>query len=117
LGVDLLVELLQAALQIACMTGLILDRKRLDQRSVRVSCRRDRRGLRVLVREDLQERLEVRVRLDVLRRQDAFVVGTLRTPFEKIASAWLSVVRYLTSAHASSLFFTPFGMPMIVPFT
>ena len=48
---------------------------------------------------------------------DALVVGTLRTPFEKIASAWLSVVRYLTSAHASSLFFTPFGMPMIVPFT
>ena len=31
---------------------------------------------------------------------EAFVVGTFRTPFEKIASAWLSVVRYLTRAQA-----------------
>src|SRR5207247_1522296 len=33
---------------------------------------------------------------------DAFVVGTLRIPFEKIARAWLSVVRYFTRAHAAS---------------
>jgi len=36
---------------------------------------------------------------------EAFVVGTLRTPFEKIASAWLSVVRYLTTdSHALAIF-------------
>jgi hypothetical protein len=45
------------------------------------------------------------------------VDGTLRMPFEKTASAWLFVVRYFSKAQASSLCFTPFGMPMIVPLT
>ena len=45
----------------------------------------------------------------------AFVEGTLRIPFENCASAWLFVVRYLTSAHDASLFFALFGIPMIVP--
>src|SRR5919197_2636464 len=48
---------------------------------------------------------------------DAFVVGTFLIPFEKSASGWLFVVRYLTSAHASALCFVVFGMPMIVPLT
>src|ERR671931_2219872 len=49
--------------------------------------------------------------------REAFVVGTFRIPFENSASGWLFVVRYLTSAQASSLCFVVFGMPMIVPFT
>src|SRR5437764_6857793 len=48
---------------------------------------------------------------------DAFVEGTLRSPFDITASAWLLVVRYLSSAQASSLCLAPFGMPMIVPLT
>ena len=36
-------------------------------------------------------------------------------PFEKLASAWSFVVRYLTSFQASSRFLPAFGMPMIVP--
>ena len=35
-------------------------------------------------------------------RAAAAVDGTLRMPFENIASAWVLVVRYLTSFHASS---------------
>src|SRR5512133_2097180 len=49
--------------------------------------------------------------------KDAFVVGTFRIPFEKSASGWLFVVRYLTSAQASVLCFVVFGIPMIVPLT
>ena len=44
-----------------------------------------------------------------------FVEGTLRIPFENCASAWLFVVRYLTSAQDASLSFAALGMPMIVP--
>ena len=43
------------------------------------------------------------------------VEGTLRMPFENVASAWLLVVRYLTRSHASSRFLPFLGMPMIVP--
>jgi hypothetical protein len=45
------------------------------------------------------------------------VEGTLRIPFENLASAWSFVVRYRTSSHAWSTLWPPFGMPMIVPFT
>ena len=46
---------------------LPLDGERLDQRAVRVARGGDRRGLRVRVGEDVQERLEPRIRLDLLR--------------------------------------------------
>ena len=34
---------------------------------------------------------------------DAFVVGTFRIAFEKSASGWLSVVRYLRSSYRSGV--------------
>src|SRR3989442_12834743 len=46
---------------------------------------------------------------------DARVVGTFRSPLERIASAWLFVVRYLTRSQACDWCFTPRGIPMIVP--
>ena len=45
----------------------------------------------------------------------AFVVGTLRIPFASFASALVSVVRYLSSTHASSGCFDVFGMPTMLP--
>jgi hypothetical protein len=48
---------------------------------------------------------------------EACVVGTFRIAFENWARKCGFVVRYLTSSHAWSSCLTPFGMPMIVPFT
>ena len=64
----------------------------------------DRRRRRLRVLEDLDERLELRVELQ-LRRLRASSSSSARCarPLEKLTSAWLLVVRYLTSSQACGL--------------
>src|SRR6476620_11362456 len=67
LRVDLLVDLTQASVQVLHLPGLPLDDEVRERRQVVEADQRDRRRLRVRVDEDLDERLEVRIR-DQLRR-------------------------------------------------
>src|SRR5262249_12233833 len=63
--VELLVELLQSGLQVAHLAGLVLREEVLHEVRIRDARRRDRGGPRFRVREDLQERCEVEIRLEL----------------------------------------------------
>ena len=78
--------------------------------------RRDLLVARVRVREDLEERLEVRVagQRRVLQRVEA---SSARSSAPRPASSrrCVSVARYFTSSHASAGCWLPRGMPMMSP--